>query len=217
MRLYFLLIGADHFHQEITPALAESWRRRHFEPCGALCQRIVSDWPTADFEPARLSLEQLLCSRIAQESVPFDRGLWRLLVGEVLLYSATEMPEIETAPAALARLLDVAANEGPGSREHFHWIEQVHYGTRDLRFGDAFYRPEHAGINDTYDVMRLTNCLAQVQSETWTPGQLAGLPDVLTDEDRADELEYIREWFPALRGLYEQAGQREQVIICETP
>jgi hypothetical protein len=41
------------------------------------------------------------------------------------------------------------------------------------------------------------------------------LPDLGTEEDRADELEFTREWFPSLLALYQRASDQGQLIICE--
>ena len=35
-------------------------------------------------------------------------------------------------------------------------------------------------------------------------------------QERADELEYVRDWFPALRDLYQHAADTDRVVICET-
>ena len=92
MPIYFLVLDADLFHRLITPALAASWRQRSFGPCHDLCVLLlptVLDWrdryPTGGGEP--------LPARVV-EGLPFDRDLWRLLVGEVLLYAAVEVPEV---------------------------------------------------------------------------------------------------------------------------
>ena len=57
--------------------------------------------------------------------------------------------------------------------------------------------------------------LAEVRPENWTAEQLAALGGMADDEERADELELAREWFPALQALYRQAAECGQVIICE--
>jgi hypothetical protein len=94
-------------------------------------------------------------------------------------------------------------------------ILQAHYGSRDVRLGGGYYRPEHAGTNDAADVGRLADYLASVDPQRWTPADLALLPDFATAEERADELEYVRDWFPALRDLYQQARERNQIVVCE--
>jgi hypothetical protein len=216
MHSLFLLLDAESFHQDISPALALAWRRRSFEPCLSVCGNILSHWQTLGFDPSHHRPEETLLAAVVRGTLPFDRNIWRLLVGEVLLYSAAEIPEMETMPLALGCLLGLAPDDGARSREHFHWIQQVHYGTRDLCFGGGFYRPDHAGYNDTADIARLADCLAAVRPETWTPTQLAALAELETDEDRAEELAYVREWFPALCDLYDKARRQRQVLVCET-
>jgi hypothetical protein len=215
MRLYFLLLDTEQFDREIAPALSLSWKQQTFEPCRSLCRRLVGDWQQMAFDPSHLSPDETVSAGIVRGTMPFDRDVWRLLVGEVLLYSAAEIPEIETTPIALGRLLGVAGDSADRPREQFHWIEQVHYGSRDICLGGGYYRPEHAGYNTHGDVVRLANLLGGERVDDWQAEQLAGLPYLATEEEQAEELDYVQEWFPALRTLYERAAERGQIIICE--
>jgi hypothetical protein len=90
-------------------------------------------------------------------------------------------------------------------------IMQAHRGSRDLTFGAAVYRPEHAGLNDRDDVARLAEFLASVRPEQWTAAALVGMDE----EDAADEIEFAREWFPELVDLFRRANERGQVIVHE--
>jgi hypothetical protein len=141
--------------------------------------------------------------------------MWKLLLGEVLLYSATEIPFLESACDALCRLLGGVV-PSPAERPGFAPIQQVHYGSRDLRFGGGYYRPEHAGYNDSPDVRRLTDYLAGMNPEEWGPDDLKGLPGCEGAEERAEELELVRDWFPSLCAVYRDAGERQQIIVCES-
>jgi len=148
--------------------------------------------------------------------LPFDREFWTHLAGELLWYGAAEIPEIETAPETLCCLLAPERyRDRSGGREQFVPIEQVHFGARDLLFGGGFYRPEHAGYNCGDDVARLAAYLHALDPQQWTVAQLAGLDGVTDEEDRADELAFVREWFPALRDLYERARAGGFVVVCE--
>src|SRR5262249_42178008 len=102
------------------------------------------------------------------------------------------------------------------SRERFCPIDQVHFGSRDLVFGLAYYRPESTGWNDVADVDRLTAYLDAVDPGRWSAAQLQDLPGLETPEDRQDELEFAHEWFQSLRDMYATARQRKQVIICDS-
>ena len=120
-----------------------------------------------------------------------------------------------TAPQTLLCLLEgLGPGQEPAAREHFLPIQQVHFGTRDLVFGGGYYRPEHAGYNDVADVSRLADYLAAQQPHQWTPADLQELKDVEA-ADRAEELDFVREWYPALCDLYERARQRQQIVIIE--
>jgi hypothetical protein len=146
----------------------------------------------------------------------FDRHCWRALVGEVLWYSARDIPEFQTAPDTLCCLLAPDVYRQPDwPRERFVPIQQVHFGTRDLVFGGGFYRPEHAGWNDVGDVARLAAYLEAIHPEHWTVRDLDSLRDAANDEERADELEWVREWFPALQHLYRGAAEGGQIVVCE--
>lgn len=213
MPIYFLVHEPRWFHDHVGLALAASWRLRSFEPCRPLCmdmtaaaEKFVQRFPTGD--------QPLFCQVAA--GLPFDRHVWRYLVGEILLYTAAAIPEFQTTPDALRCLTSASGGApGPKSRERFGWIEQAHFGARDLLFGGGFYRPEHAGYNDTQDVAHLAACLSAVDPDRWNPDDLQALPDLEAEEDRADELAFAREWFPSLQELYQGAAEQGQLIVCE--
>jgi hypothetical protein len=100
---YFLQHDAERFVKQIQPALGASWRRRSFEPCRALCSELAPA-VRAYGNAYHVSTAGALPIAVV-DGLPFDRTLWRGLVSEILLYGAAEMPEIQTAPEALARLL----------------------------------------------------------------------------------------------------------------
>jgi hypothetical protein len=214
MSIYFLLHDAAFFHQLLCPPLAASWRGRTFEPCRALA---------SDLMPSVLSFSERFHTRpdetlvaMLHDGLPFDRTLWRMLVGEVLLYAAREVPEIETAPDTLCHLL-TPNHQLPNnvSRESFAPIQQVHFGTKDLVLGGCYFRPEHSGWNDRKDVARLTDYLESINPHLWTVADLAALGE-MDEEERAEELDLVKDWFPALCDLYRRANEHQQVIVCET-
>lgn len=214
MSIYFILLDGPMFHERIVPALAASWRQRSFAPCRALCAELrpaVEAFRAGFFAGG----DDPLLTQV-ERGLPFDRRWWRALVGEVLLFGAAEVPELQTTPEALCCLLapDQYRQERPVSREGFAPIQQAHFGSRDLAFGAAMYRPDQVGLNDRADTARLADYLAQVDPERWTAAGLAGLHG-MTEVDREEELEFVREWFPALRELYRGAATRAQVIVCE--
>jgi hypothetical protein len=214
MSIYYMLLDADLFYRRMRPALAASSRLRSFDPCQALC---------VDLAPAGLAFmerfhtgpdEPFVC-KVAR-GLPFDRDFWRLLVGELLLYAAAEIPEIQTAPDALCCLLaSENYRQGAVPRTRFAPIQQVHYGTRELLFGAHCYRPDKAGYNDPEDIARLSEYLSVQTPEEWKLADLANLCDITDEQDRQEELDFAREWFPALRDLYQRASMRGQLIVCE--
>jgi hypothetical protein len=210
---FFYLLPANEFHGHIRPALTASWQQHSFAPCRELCTEIL---PRANAfrEKAASADEQPLLSEVAR-GIAFDRTLWKLLVGEILMYSAAETPFLEFVCAALCRLHGEAAPEST-QRAEFTPILQVHFGAQDLRFGGGFYRPEHAGFNDTPDVPRLASFLEEIDPGAWDPALLEGLPGCESAEDREEELDLVRDWFPSLRAVYRGAAERRQIIVCES-
>lgn len=214
MAEYFLSLDAETFLRRIRPALAESWRQRRFDPCRLLCHELL---PAAKDYRRRYHIgdAETLVTRVV-EGLPFDRAGWRLLAGEVLLFAAIEIPEFPSNAETLCCLL---APEQYGrtevAREQFAPIQQALRGSQDVRFGAAVYRPEQAGYNDPGDVARLTDYLAAVQPQRWTVEDLRLLRDTADDDERADELAFVREWFPVLVELYQRAKTEERVLVIE--
>jgi hypothetical protein len=203
---YFYLLNGIWFANEMQPALAESWRRRSFAPCLPLCRELAGAACVADDAVVRLILGGLA----------YDRALWHAFVGECLIYGAEAMPRLTVAPAALCCFLaperlgaDPLDTAAPSS------IEQMHFGARDLRFGGGWHRPDHVGWNDAADVERLLQYARAVDPQSWSAAALAPLKDLTDDGEREEELAYVRDWWPALLELYEQAHAARQVIVCE--
>jgi hypothetical protein len=212
---YFFMLDAAQFEGEVRPALADVWRQHRFDVAHRLCIGLL---PAArEFaERYHIGDDESLLARIAAGPVSFERTLWRTLVSEILLFTALEIPEFQVNADTLTCLL--APHNYVGSspeRARYAPIEQALKGSRDLTFGAAIYRPEHAGYNATDDVKRLATFLDAVRPESWTVAGLASLSEV-PSEDRADELAFAREWFPALVGLYERAAGRGAVIVYES-
>jgi hypothetical protein len=210
---YFLVLDGVRFEREVRPALAASWRQRSFEPCRPLCAALAPE-ALAFAQRYHTGEEEHIIVRVAA-GLPFDRAFWRTLVGEVLLIAAVEVPEFLTCPDTLSRLL-APDTEADSPRERMPPILQAHRGSRDLTFGAAVYRPEHAGYNDAAAVARLAEYLAAVRPEVWTPDALRGLPGADDDEARAEELDLARQACTALRDLYRNAHAEGRVIVLES-
>jgi hypothetical protein len=211
---YVLVHHRAVYEGAVRPALGAAWRARTFAPCLAH----ATGWAAAAraySERYHVSPDDLLLLRLA-EGLPFDRDLWRLLVAEVLLVTAVEMPELPPHVESLVRLLAPGQPEPDLSRrEGLAPIHQALHGSRDVRFGLAVYRPGHAGLNDAGDVARLAGELDAVRPEGWAAEALAGVPG-LEEEEREDELAFAREWFEVLRGVYRRAAEAGRVVMLET-
>lgn len=211
---YFFLLDADFFEGAARPALARSWRERSFAPCVELCRSLV---PAArDYRERYHVGESEPLVNCVSAGISFDRTTWRFLISEVLLFGAAEIPEIQTCPITLTCLLApeyrVSATH---DRQALPPIQQAHFGSRDLTFGSAVFRPEQAGYNNAADVARIADYLEAIQPDLWKPDDLATLPD-LPAEDREEELAFARDWFPLLAELFVRAQSRRQVIVHES-
>jgi hypothetical protein len=201
---YFLVLDGAWFEGEARPALAAAWLRRDFAPCRALAMSLL---PAARAYAARYHTgpAEPLLAAVAGE-LAFDRTLWRGLAGEVLLYGAADIPEFPICPDTLCRLLSpdrCATDDLP--RAELPPILQAHRGSRDLTFGPAVYRPDHAGYNAAADVARLADYLAAVRPDQWAAADVPAA-------DVAD----ARDWFPALAALYARARGEGQVVVVES-
>jgi hypothetical protein len=135
----------------------------------------------------------------------------------VLLFAAAEIPEFPSNAETLCCLLaPESVRQETTARAQFAPIQQALLGSRDVSFGAAVYRPEQAGYNDPDDVARLAAYLAALEPERWTADNLQLLPDLESDEERADELAFVREWFPVLVDVYQRAQAEQQVLIIES-
>jgi hypothetical protein len=210
---YFLMLDAAAFESRARPALGAAWRTRCFEPCRMLCAELMPA-ALAYAERYHVGGEEPLLARVAA-GLTFDRHVWRGVVAEVLLVAAVEIPEFQTCEETLCLLL---APDRLGAdatlREGLAPIQQAHRGSRDLTFGSAIYRPEHAGYNSAIDVGRLADYLAAVRPERWAPADLARLSE--DGAERDEELAFAREWFPALADLFRRARERGCVLVHES-
>src|SRR5262245_18913036 len=101
MTHYFLLHNSGWFQRCFRPSFAQGWREKSFKPCQTLCAELT-EAACAFTQSYRLSTDASLPAAVAA-GLPFDRLLWRCLVGEVLLFGASEIPEIDMAVECLTR------------------------------------------------------------------------------------------------------------------
>jgi|HubBroStandDraft_4_1064222.scaffolds.fasta_scaffold270497_2 hypothetical protein len=200
---YFMVLPGDWYRQLLVPALQECWLRRNFLPAEAICRElsaVAREFVQNDASELPVSLQVV-------SGLQFRPEYWKLLVGELLLFGAAELPELETPLRSYAAVMHQHLSD---SRYSFQPIQQAVQGSRDIRFG-TYYRPEHAGWNDETDVLRLATQLAAIDPTKWVSDDLAGEGV----EDRDDELAFLREWFPRLTETYQRAADLNRVIVCE--
>jgi hypothetical protein len=203
---YFYLLNRDWMQLELCPALTESFRHRSFAPCLDLCRKLLA---------SKLAPDDAILGRM-EGGLTYDRDRWHALVGELLVLGAEAMPRVPITLDALCCLLTPARlGADPAERAGYSSLEQVYYGTRDLRFGGGWYRPNHVGWNDAEDVERLLAYLRGVDSSTWSAAALTPLQELPDDAERLEELAYVRDWWPALMEMYAEAHRLRQVIVCE--
>src|SRR5262249_24101412 len=122
--------------------------------------------------------------------------------------------ELQNCEETLGRLLAPGHDPAsPAPRSLLPPIWQAHRGSRDLTFGAAVYRPDHAGLNDRADVARLAEYLEAVCPESWAAAGLAAFG--MGEEDAADEVEFAREWFPELVDLFRRTRDAGRLLIHE--
>jgi len=127
-----------------------------------------------------------------------------------------ETPEFQIAPETLCCLLTSGQHlRDCLQREQFSPIQQAHYGARELAFGGRVYRPDAAGYNDVTDINRLSAYLSRQDPTTWTVADLRMLGDTENDAELTEELDFVRDWFPALTAMYRRAKAARQVVVCE--
>jgi hypothetical protein len=209
MPIYFMVLDAGLYYNEIQPALTTSWARRSFEPCRRLstvlhaaARKFTELYHTGSEEPLLLQVAR---------GIPFDRHFWQLLAGETLLFASKEIPEFPVCPDTLGALL-APASQARESLPRREWppIYQAHYGIRYVQFGARAYRPEQAGLNNIEDVARLAEYLSKTDPTRWSDADLRG--DV---DSRHEDLEDARAWFPALCDMYNRARTDGAVMVCE--
>jgi hypothetical protein len=209
MPIYFMVLDAGLYYNEIQRALTTSWARRSFEPCRRLST--VLDSAARKFtELYHTGSEEPLLLQVAR-GIPFDRHFWQLLAGETLLFASKEIPEFPVCPDTLGALLAPASPARDGlSRQEWTPIYQAHYGSRYVQFGARAYRPEQAGLNNVEDVARLAEYLSKTDAARWSVADLSG-----EEDSRLEDLEDARAWFPALRDMYLRARDGGAVVVCE--
>jgi hypothetical protein len=200
---YFMAIPADWFRQLLSPSLGECWRTHSFRPIEKICRElsaVAAQFIQKGYDHSPVTLE-------VPQGLAFRPDRWRLLVGELLLFGAAELPELETPLDSYAAAMHQSLTD---VRDSFPPIQQAVQGSRDVWLG-GYYRPEHAGWNDEADVDRLTRWLSAVEPENWRSDDLIAIEP----SDRDDELAFAKEWFPRLREIYIRAADQNQIIVCE--
>jgi len=186
--------------------------QQSFAPCIPLCQSLA---PAAVrfHERYHLGNDRPLLCRL-HEPTTFSPVVWRLLVGEMIIFGAADIPELLQAPELLCHLTSESpCSFDPLRRAEFAPIQQAHLGTRDLCFGSIPFRPSYVGWNAQEDVDRLADYLAKLQSTAWSPSMLAHRG--IDEGQLADELDYTLMCLSELRDIYRRAATAQHVIVAE--
>ncbi|MCS7044830.1 MAG: hypothetical protein NZO58_00585 [Gemmataceae bacterium] len=207
---YFYRIERRWWHERVLPALAASRRQRSFAPCLELCRDLAR----------RDSVAADALVRLVPAGLRYDLLRWHALIDECLVYGADALPRLPCLAAALQCLTAATARPAAGPkqwvrRSDFSPIDQAYFGARDLRLGGTWHRPDYVGWNDAADIDRLAAYLRSVDPERWTSAQLAPLTGLADEQERTEELAYLRDEWPALVALYDQAQAAGQIVVCE--
>src|SRR3712207_8296471 len=66
-----------------------------------------------------------------------------------------------------------------------------------------------------YTTLFRSDYLNTLDPQQWDAERLAALPGMGDPDERAEELEYVRDWFPPFRDLYRRARDRDQLVRSE--
>jgi hypothetical protein len=199
---YFYVLDAVFFLDQARPALETCSRRRTFSPLADLLPRLT------------IAAGEYSVLAEAAAGLPFDRHVFQAVVGQVLIFGASALPRLPVEPASVAAL--AGARAVSSERAGLAPIQQVFAGTRDLLIAGKPFRPLHVGWNDRADVARLSRYLASVDPGLWSAESLRGIAELPNEEERAEELALIRDWWPELVNLYQHARDADCVVVCET-
>ena len=196
----YLLVHDSLIFAHLRPILGDAWWRRSFLRCAPH----VDEWRVAALhyaEAYHIDTQEVFLLGFGP-ATPFSSSSWRTLVGELLVVTAAEMPELPSHLESLARLLPPSL------------ARDALQGCGDLTFGLATYRPGLAGFNSMEDNRRLLNEFRAIDPAGWSESML--LADELDADDIIEELAYAREWFAVLVDLYERVVRDDRVIVFET-
>lgn len=179
---------------------------KSFDPCRPLAQQlapaVLAFWRRYLFDDSASMIGQVAAGR------PFDRDVWRLLVGEILLHGADELPQIGGDIDALLCQIPLDGELSVSDRSKLGPIGQAICGSRDLLFGLTCYQPERTGWNDVADVGRLALVLKSA----------AAADSPIADhgsQDQQENADCARDAMSELAEMYERAMQKRQVVICD--
>lgn len=201
----FLRIPKERYERELAPVLAECRMARSFAPIGKLGEQYVrAMWQVVRAEELGLNNPFF---RNRHGLLPFSVAIWRMLVGEVLLAAAADVPILETPLEIFAMLLQQPL---ASERCRFSPIQRAILGASDLTIGGFAYRPDHAGFNNSVEVIALAGWLQQVDPVAW---RLDNLPNDTVI--RGDDIAFAKEWLLELARFYGRAAKEDSVVICE--
>src|SRR6202453_3749007 len=118
----FCPIDEGLFSQRIQPIMARCRRERTFAAGRGLFEEMLPRIRAYHASYHGLAVEALV--EQALRGLSFDAAAWRAVVGEVLLFTADELPLLRLSPQALCCLL---ADSLETPREQFAPIQQVVY------------------------------------------------------------------------------------------
>ena len=195
----YLLIHEDAAFARLRPSLGDAYVRRSF--CGLEAQ--LGPWREAARAYARsyhIDPGEIFLLGV-EPATPFSRAAWRTLVGELLVVTADELPELPGHLESLGRLLPA-----PLAREALR-------GCADLVFGLATYRPGMAGFNSVEENERLLGELRAVDPSAWTESMLVS--ETIDPEEAREELLDARDGYAFVVELYERVVRAGRVIVFE--
>src|SRR2546423_5350820 len=91
---YFMVLPAEWFREGLAGSLRECWRRRSFRAITTICEELTG--AARNFIQCDMDGTSPPLTLQVPRGLAFDPNRWRLLAGELMLFAAVELPEIET-------------------------------------------------------------------------------------------------------------------------
>src|SRR5262245_132729 len=117
---YFMAIPRNWFHERLSRSLRSCWRERSFAPVVEICRELA--FSARSFVQLGSEGETSPLTLLVPNGLTFDPNRWRTVAGELMLFGAAELPELETPLDSYSAVLKL---EMPCFRDDFSQMQQA--------------------------------------------------------------------------------------------